>query len=91
MSYLGGTAPGWTQSACGPADDPSSDKLLMVMEFAEGGHVMLSDSSSPNDVYALSEGVARKYFRDVIKVGPWHPEATRLEAGLVTLVGAPIQ
>ena len=61
----------------------------MVMEFAEGGHVMLSDSSSPNDVYALSEGVARKYFRDVIKVGPWLPEATCSEAGLVNLVGAP--
>ena len=60
----------------------------MVMEFAEGGHVMLSDSSSPNDVYALSEGVARKYFRDVIKVGPHHPQAACWEAGLVTLVGA---
>ena len=60
----------------------------MVMEFAEGGHVMLSDSSSPNDVYALSEGVARKYFRDVIKVGMGDPEATCLEAGWVTLVGA---
>lgn len=55
----------------GPAaDDPASNKLLMVMEYAEGGTVMLGDQGSQNTKHPLSEGVARKYFRDVIKVWP---------------------
>lgn len=48
------------------ADDPQADKLLLVMEYAEAGPVMRGDHSI-NKV-PLAEGVALKFFRDVLQV-----------------------
>ena len=48
-------------------DDPTEDKLIMVMEYVEGGAVLSEErlvSSSPR---VFSEDVARMHFRDLIK------------------------
>lgn len=47
-------------------DDPSKDKLYIVLEYLEGG-ALLRESTivlSPNEL--LSEGLAQSYFRDVV-------------------------
>eukprot|EP00210_Caulerpa_lentillifera_P008608 g8212.t1 len=47
-------------------DDPASEKLLMIMEYVDGGEIMPEDMigrSKPG----LSEQVARQLFRDLIK------------------------
>jgi hypothetical protein len=51
------------------ADDPQADKLLLVMEYAEAGPVMRGDRST--EKVPLAEGVALKFFRDVLQVGWW--------------------
>ena len=51
------------------ADDPQADKLLLVMEYAEAGPVMRGDRST--EKVPLAEGVALKFFRDVLQVGRW--------------------
>lgn len=48
------------------ADDPQADKLLLVMEYAEAGPVMRGDRST--EKVPLAEGVALKFFRDVLQV-----------------------
>ncbi len=52
---------------CVCADDPQADKLLLVMEYAEAGPVMRGDRST--EKVPLAEGVALKFFRDVVQVG----------------------
>ena len=47
------------------ADDPQADKLLLVMEYAEAGPVMRGDRST--EKVPLAEGVALKFFRDVLQ------------------------
>ncbi|KAL3150518.1 hypothetical protein ABBQ32_000336 [Trebouxia sp. C0010 RCD-2024] len=46
-------------------DDPQADKLLLVMEYAEAGPVMRGDRST--EKVPLAEGVALKFFRDVLQ------------------------
>ena len=48
------------------ADDPQADKLLLVMEYAEAGPIMRGDHSI--NKIPLAEGVALKFFRDVLQV-----------------------
>lgn len=48
-------------------DDPNSDKLLMVMEYVEGGAIM-SLESSWSVVTPLPEDSCRIYFREALKV-----------------------
>ena len=59
---------------CLVADDPQADKLLLVMEYAEAGPVMRGDRST--EKVPLAEGVALKFFRDVLQVKAptpvWH-------------------
>lgn len=52
---------------CVCADDPQADKLVLVMEYAEAGPVMRGDRST--EKVPLAEGVALKFFRDVLQVG----------------------
>ena len=47
-------------------DDPTSSKLLLVMEYVEGGPVLTRDSLEKKD--KLPESIARQYFRDMVKV-----------------------
>ena len=51
---------------CVCADDPQADKLLLVMEYAEAGPVMRGGRST--EKVPLAEGVALKFFRDVLQV-----------------------
>ena len=64
------------------ADDPQADKLLLVMEYAEAGPVMRGDRST--EKVPLAEGVALKFFRDVLQVCPPQPFA---ECAKDTFVG----
>ena len=48
-------------------DDPMGDKLLMVMEYVDGGALMPGETSGPRTT--VTEATARKHFRDVLKVG----------------------
>lgn len=48
-------------------DDPGGSKLLLVMEFVEGGPVLTRESLEKRD--KLPEFLARQYFRDMVKVG----------------------
>ncbi|KAG2491374.1 hypothetical protein HYH03_010371 [Edaphochlamys debaryana] len=45
--------------------DPSNNKLLMIMEYVEGGCVLAG--SSPTQKIPIPESTAVKYFRDVVK------------------------
>ncbi|KXZ50915.1 hypothetical protein GPECTOR_14g161 [Gonium pectorale] len=45
--------------------DPSNNKLLMTMEYVEGGCVLAG--SSPTQKVPIQESTAVKYFRDVVK------------------------
>lgn len=47
-------------------DDPSNNKLLLVMEYIDGG--MLVDRKDPPHLRRFSEETARSYFRDLVKV-----------------------
>ena len=47
------------------ADDPTNHKLLMVLEYVEGGSLFAGTKISPKK--RLSELAARKYFRDVLQ------------------------
>jgi len=47
-------------------DDPSDDKLLMVMEYVEGGE-MVSEEQLAAGQKGFSEDIARRHFRDLIK------------------------
>lgn len=51
------------------ADDPSNQKLLMVLEYVEGGSLFAGTKISPKK--RLSELQARKYLRDVLQVDPF--------------------
>lgn len=51
-----------------PADDPTNHKILMVLEYVEGGSLFSGTRISPKK--RLSELQARKYFRDVLQVSP---------------------
>ncbi|GAX77682.1 hypothetical protein CEUSTIGMA_g5125.t1 [Chlamydomonas eustigma] len=44
---------------------PGSDKLLMIMEYVEGGCVL--QGSRPTSKVPLLEPVAKEYFRDILK------------------------
>lgn len=48
-------------------DDPDDDKMLMVMEYVNGGALM-DGSNNATTMNPLSESLARKHFRDVLKV-----------------------
>ena len=48
------------------ADDPTNHKILMVLEYVEGGSLFAGTKISPKK--RLSELQARKYFRDVLLV-----------------------
>ena len=48
------------------ADDPTNHKILMVLEYVEGGSLFSGTRISPKK--RLSELQARKYFRDVLQV-----------------------
>ena len=48
-------------------DDPSNNKLLLVMEYIDGG--ILLNRNDPQHLRRLSEGTARAHFRDILKVG----------------------
>lgn len=49
------------------ADDPQGSKLLMVLEYVEGGPV-LGGRGSEKTWKPVSEPVARTYFRDIVQV-----------------------
>ena len=48
------------------SDDPTNHKILMVLEYVEGGSLFAGTKISPKK--RLSELQARKYFRDVLQV-----------------------
>lgn len=48
-------------------DDPADDKMLMVMEYVNGGALM-DGSNNVTCMNPISESLARKHFRDVLKV-----------------------
>jgi len=48
-------------------DDPSDDKLLMVMEYVEGGEVVSEEQLTTLSRRGFSEDIARRHFRDLIK------------------------
>lgn len=48
-------------------DDPAGSKLLLVMEFMEGGPVLTREALEKRE--RLPESLALQYFRDMIKVG----------------------
>ena len=50
------------------ADDPAGSKLLMVMEYVEGGPIVVGNSATEKS--KLPELVARRFFRDIILVRP---------------------
>ncbi len=47
-------------------DDPAGSKLLLVMEFMEGGPVLTREALEKRE--RLPESLALQYFRDMIKV-----------------------
>lgn len=53
------------------ADDARSSKTLLVMEYVEGGPVVLT--SGPHH-RRLSEAIARKFFRDTLQAS-LHPRS----------------
>lgn len=50
------------------ADDPESSKVLMVLEYGEGGALFSGNRMTPNK--RISELLARQYFRDILQVSP---------------------
>lgn len=48
------------------ADDARSNKVLMVMEYLEGGPVVLGEGQDGRA--RMSEAIARKFFRDTAQV-----------------------
>lgn len=54
-------------------DDPAGSKLLLVMEFMEGGPVLTREALEKRE--RLPEPLALQYFRDMIKVRPGLPRA----------------
>lgn len=54
------------QSEAFCADDPAGSKLLMVMEYVEGGPIVVGNSATEKS--KLPEIVARRFFRDIILV-----------------------
>ena len=57
---------GWPQVI----DDPGGSKLLLVMEFVEGGPLLTREALDKHE--KLPESLARQYFRDIVKVGHEH-------------------
>ena len=49
-------------------DDPARRKILMVLEYVEGGSLFAGTRIAPKK--RLTELAARKYFRDVLQVTP---------------------
>lgn len=49
------------------ADDPTNHKILMVLEYVQGGSLFAGTQISPKK--RLPELHARKYFRDILQVG----------------------
>lgn len=47
-------------------DDPAGSKLLLVMEFMEGGPVLTREALEKRE--RLPETLALQYFRDMVKV-----------------------
>lgn len=56
---------GPTQTRHAAADDARSSKILLVMEYVEGGPVVLTSGPQQR---RLSEAIARKFFRDALQV-----------------------
>ncbi len=48
-------------------DDPSGNKMLLVMDYMEGGPVMTREALEKGR--CIPEPLARQYFRDMCKVG----------------------
>lgn len=48
-------------------DDPSGSKLLLVMEYMEGGPVMTRESLERCE--RLPEELVARYFKDMVRVG----------------------
>ncbi len=48
------------------ADDARSNKVLLVMEYLEGGPVVLGEGRDGQS--RMSEAIARKFFRDAVQV-----------------------
>jgi serine/threonine protein kinase len=46
-------------------DDPAGSKLLLVMEYMEGGPVLTREALEKRE--RLPESLARQYFRDMVK------------------------
>ena len=54
-------------------DDPTGNKMLLVMDYMEGGPVMTRDALERGR--CIPEALALQYFRDMCKVClllPWH-------------------
>ena len=54
-------------------DDPTGNKMLLVMDYMEGGPVMTRDALERGR--CIPEPLALQYFRDMCKVchiPPWH-------------------
>ena len=47
-------------------DDPAGSKLLLVMEYMDGGPVLTREALEKRE--RLPESLARQYFRDMLKV-----------------------
>ena len=51
------------------ADDPRTAKLLIVLQYVEGGPVMRLDPAADSPILKLlAEPAARRFFRDVLQV-----------------------
>ena len=60
-------------------DDPAGSKLLLVMEYMEGGPVLTREALEKRE--RLPESLALQYFRDMIKVGWGGQERAEGEGG----------
>lgn len=49
-------------------DDPSGNKMLLVMDYMEGGPVMTREALERGR--CIPESLARQYFRDMCKARP---------------------
>ena len=63
------------------ADDPQGSKLLMVLEYVEGGPV-LGGRGGEKSWKPVSEPVARTFFRDIVQVHSIAPVAVLLDRTL---------
>ena len=52
-----------------PPDDPAGTKMMLVMEYMEGGPVLTRDGLEKRE--KVPEALALRYFRDCLKVCVW--------------------